>query len=267
MLPVLLFVAALLLTYLFLLLPRLPRRDIDGLRGHDYAHRGLWDAAHPENSLPAFRRAVEAGFGIELDVHLTRDQQMIVFHDDKLTRMCGDPRAVSACTLSELRALRLGTSRETIPTLDEVLTVVDGRVPLIVELKSDGDIEALAAATRERMRRYGGSWCMESFDPRAVRWFRRHAPEILRGQLAFGRGARKRTAANVLVGTLLQNALGRPDFIAYEAETDRTLAMAVMRLMRPTLVCWTIRSRAQMDAQRGRYDLQIFEGFVPNRRP
>lgn len=266
MLPVLLFAAALLLAYLFLLLPRLPRRDISALRGHDYAHRGLWDATRPENSLPAFRRAVEAGFGIELDVHLTRDRQLVVFHDDTLMRMCGDPRAVSACTLSGLRALRLGTSRETIPTLDEVLEVVGGRVPLIVELKSDGDIEALAAATRERMRRYGGSWCMESFDPRAVRWFRRHAPEILRGQLAFGRGARKRTAANVLVGTLLQNALGRPDFIAYEAETDRTLAMAVMRLMRPTLVCWTIRSQAQMDALRNRYDLQIFESFVPRRR-
>ncbi len=265
MLPAIAVAAALVLLYLFLLLPRLPRRDIAALRGHDYAHRGLWDADTPENSLPAFRRAAEGGFGVELDVHLTADGQLVVFHDDTLTRMCGDPRAVSACTLSELRRLRLAGSRETIPTLDEVLSAVAGRVPLIVELKSDGNIEALAAATRERMRRYGGPWCVESFDPRAVRWFRRHAPEIIRGQLAFGRGTRKRTAVNVLVGTLLQNVLGRPDFIAYEAETDRTFAMAAMRLMRPTLVCWTIRSQAQMNAQRGRYDLQIFEGFVPKR--
>ena len=104
---------------------------------------------------------------------------------------------------------------------------------------------------------------MESFDPRAVHWFRKNAPQVIRGQLAFARGDRKATVINVLRGTLIQNGLGRPDFIAYEAKTDNNPAMWLQRLLRPTLVCWTIHTQEEMDRQRSRYDLQIFDGFVP----
>ena len=256
--------------YVFLALPNLPRRPLDGLTGRDYAHRGLWDDSIPENSLPAFRRAAELGFGIETDVHITRDDQLVVFHDDSLERMCGDPRMLADLTLAELRELRLKGTDERIPTFDEFLAAVDERVPVIVEIKTDKRIGLLCEMTDRRLRTYRGVYCVESFDPRAVRWYRLHRPDIIRGQLAFGLvkpGTWPHTLTNRLLASLMQNVLGRPDFIAFDAETDRSLPMRLQRRLRPSFVAWTVRSQRQMDSLRGRYDLQIFERFVPGGRP
>lgn len=265
MATLLIVLAILLALYVFLAFPRLPRRSIDRLKGYDYAHRGLWNDELPENSAAAFCSAVEHGFGIELDVHVTADDQLVVFHDDTLDRMCGVSCKVADKTLAELRQLRLKSSDHRISTFDEFLDVVGGKVPLIIEIKSNKRNDLLCSLLWARLQRYDGPYCMESFDPRAVQWFRKNAPQVIRGQLAFGLGNKKRTAVNVLLGTLIQNVMGRPDFIAYEAETDNNPAMWVQRLLRPWLVCWTIHSQADMDRQRSRYDLQIFDGFVPKR--
>lgn len=259
---------ALCLLYLYLILPRLPRRDIRPLLGWDYAHRGLWSDSLPENSMAAFRHAVESGFGIELDVRLTADDHLVIFHDDSLLRMCGVDRPISECTLSELRACRLKTSNQSIPTLDEFLTMISGRVPLIIEIKPDRRIALLCERLYARLQAYDGVYCVESFHPLAVRWFRRHAPDMIRGQLAFGLKNAERSRRTWLyrgMASLIVNVAGRPDFVAYDHATDRNLPMAIMRLMKPWLVCWTVRSQADMDALRKQYDLQIFEGFLPKR--
>lgn len=265
MMTLVLVLTALLAVYVFLAFPHLPRRKIDHLAGYDYAHRGLWNDQLPENSLAAFKNAVDNGFGIELDVHVTADDQLVVFHDDTLDRMCGVSGKVADKTLAELRTLRLKGTNCLIPTFDEFLDVVGGKVPLIIEIKSNKRNDLLCSLLWARLQRYEGPYCMESFDPRAVQWFRKNAPQVIRGQLAYGRGRKKITLINVLLGTLIQNVLGRPDFIAYEAATDNNPAMWVQRLLRPWLVCWTIHSQADMDRQRSRYDLQIFDGFVPKR--
>ena len=254
--------------YLFLVWPRLPRRDMSPFLGHDYAHRGLWNTSLPENSLPAFHAAAEGGFGIETDVRMTKDGELVLFHDASLARMCGVDRQVNACTLRELRQYRLSGTGEPIPTLNELLEAVDGRVPLILEIKPDRRVKELCAKVQARMQLYAGAWCMESFHPLAVRWFRQNAPQVIRGQLAYGlRGgeAHPRTALSLGLAALLPNAVGRPDFIAHEARSDCTPAMALMRRLRPWLVAWTVRSQEDMDSLRARYDLQIFEGFVPKR--
>ena len=116
------------------------RRDGPGwekLEGFRYAHRGLHGPGVPENSLAAFRRAAEAGYGAELDVHLTRDGRLVVIHDGDLERMCGVPGRVAEKTAEELAALRLAGSEEHIPLLEEVLPLFAGRAPLVVELKTD----------------------------------------------------------------------------------------------------------------------------------
>ena len=243
----------LILLYVFLLIPRLPRRDMSALTKVDYAHRGLWNAQRPENSLSAFRSAVDSGYGIELDVHRTKDGVLVVHHDDNLKRVCGVDRRIAQSTLAEVRACHLSGTDEVVPTFDEVLEAVGGRVPLIVELKVEQNVDSLCSAVRERMQRYNGLWCMESFDPRAVQWFRKNAPEIIRGQLAFG------------ISTLMQHVLSRPDFLAYEAISEHglNLPMRLVRLMRPWMVAWTIRSQEALDHTRGKYDIAIFEGFVP----
>lgn len=251
--------------YLFLIAPRVPRRSLKGLAGL-YAHRGLWNEERPENSLPAFRAAVGAGYGIETDVHITRDDQLVVFHDDSLKRMCGDSRNLPDCTLAELRQLRLKGTDETIPTFDEFLDAAGGKVPLVIEIKTDKRITPLCEKVNERLSRYEGPYCIESFDPRAVRWYKKHRPDVIRGQLTFGLvkpSKMPKTPITRLLASQIGNALGRPDFMACEHETDHSLPLRLVRLYRPHLAAWTIRSQEEMDKAKGRYEILIFEKFVP----
>lgn len=260
--------AALVLLYLYLIAPR-RRRPLGVLAQYDYAHRGLWNEDRPENSLPAFRAAAENGFGIELDVHLTTDGKLAVFHDDTLKRMCGDPRRVDACSLSELKALRLKDSDETIPSLEEVLAVIDSRVPLIVEVKTGPDLDILCAMIDTAMQAHRFAYCVESFDPRAVKWWRKHRPGVIRGQLALGmtRNVHPKKRILYFLASMMENVFGRPDFIAFDVMTDNSLPFRlVSRLYHPWRVAWTVRSARQMARLRDDWDLQIFEGFVPERR-
>ena len=262
-------ILVLLAAYPMLIAPNRYRfaKNTEPLKNRDYAHRGLWNDERPENSLAAFAAAREAGYGIELDVHLTADGYLVVHHDDSLKRMCGKDIRIGSSTAAEVCACRLKDTDEHVPTFDEVLAVVGGKIPMIVELKTENNVDALCRAVEERMRRYEGVWCMESFDPRAVRWFRKNADHIIRGQLANGGSILKAKPGKRLglfvLKSQLGNALGRPDFVAYQAATDNNLPMRLIRRMRLLLVCWTIRSQEMMDRQRSRYDIQIFEGFIP----
>lgn len=268
----------LLLLYAWAIRPNLPRRDITPLMGVDYAHRGLWntnepgeenrpaDDLRPENSLAAFRAAVDKGYGVELDVHLTRDGALVVHHDDSLKRLTGIDIRIAESTLEEVRACHLPNG-EPVPTYDEVLATIAGRIPMIVEVKVEGNADALSKAVYERMQRYDGPWCMESFAPSAVKWFRVNAPEVIRGQLAFDHAGTGKTSflflRNLGIASMLQNLLARPDFIAFEAKSVKwhTLSIHLLRLMKPWFVAWTVRSQADMDKLRGKWDLQIFEKF------
>lgn len=267
--------AAFVLLYGWLIRPNLPRRDISSLMGVDYAHRGLWTGNEPgklpENSLAAFRAAVAKGYGIELDVHLTADGQLVVHHDDSLKRLTGVDIQIAASTLSQVRACLLPDGSPA-PTFDEVLEAVGGRVPLIVEVKVEGNADELSKAVYERMKRYDGPWCMESFDPWAVMWFRRHAPEVIRGQLAFNHAGKGPTWKlwwrNIGIASMIQNFWSRPDFMALEAKSEKAwcLPMILLRWMKPWFVAWTVRSQADLDALRSRYDLHIFEKFEARRQ-
>lgn len=262
----------LLLVYAELIRPNLPRRDISPLMGVDYAHRGLWNTNdpgennRPENSLAAFRAAVDKSYGIELDVHLTKDGHLVVHHDDSLKRLTGVDIRIAESTLADIRACHLPNG-EPVPTYDEVLETVAGRIPMIVEVKVEGNADALSQAVYERMKRYDGPWCMESFAPSAVKWFRVNAPEVIRGQLAFDHAGKGRTAflflRNLGIASMLQNVLSRPDFVAFEAKSVKwhTLSIHLLRQMKPWFVAWTVRSQADMDKNRSKWDLQIFEKF------
>ena len=178
----------------------------------NYAHRGLHteDGTVPENSLPAFRAAAEAGYAVEMDVHLTADDQLVVFHDDTLERMSGVPGVIDDFTLAERRALRLGDTDCVIPTFAEALEALGGRVPLLLEVKRGHNNRRLCALTLAALRTYGGPYCVESFDPTIVAWFRRNAPDILRGQLSqppkdYGKALNKPAAA--IVGNVLTNVI------------------------------------------------------------
>jgi len=233
--------------------------------GRYYAHRGLHDQTVPENSLEAFRRAADRGYGIELDVRLTADGEVVVFHDKTLLRVCGVDKRVDALKLRELQQLRLGDSLETVPTFRQVLKAVDGRVPLIVEFKADCDWKQLCPRTLQLLEGYKGPWCVESFDPRLVRWFRLHAPGVLRGQLSEPCGSFKNTPAilRFFMGTLMVNCLSRPHFIAYGVHAAPNLSARLCRWIGGMWVAWTVRDPEQAKQLEKTRHAIIFENFTP----
>jgi len=238
-------------------------------REHLIAHRGLFDnaRAYPENTLAAFDRAVRAGYGIELDVRLTKDRRVVVAHDDTLERICGDPVAIADLTYDELRAYRILRSDEHVPTFADVLALIGGRVPLIVEIKQGGDIAETCRLTNEALSGYPGVYCVESFDPRALLWYRRNRPGVLRGQLSDDFRDDPQTGSRVLDWALTNLAfspLTWPDFLAYHHEHAGVAVRVWRAVLRCTLVAWTVESQAQLDAARARFDAFIFDSFSPD---
>ena len=235
-----------------------------------YAHRGLHDKEHgiPENSMAAFRRAVAHGFGAELDVHLTRDGRLAVIHDNSLLRTAGSDVKASELTAAELGQYRLEDTEEKIPFLEEVLPLFEGKTPLIVELKVEGNAAALAQATCEMLDRYKVDYCIESFHPQAILWLRKHRPEICRGQLSQNFLKEEHTGlgwlADFAMTHLLTSFLTVPDFIAYNHEHRNRLSLRLARKVWGVReVSWTIRTRSDMEAVEADGCLSIFERFIP----
>lgn len=263
-----LIIAILFLLYLWLIAPARTHPDASALTGRLYAHRGLHDqkGGATENSMKAFALAVEAGYGIELDVQHTKDDKLVVCHDGSLKRVCGVDKRILDLTYDELCGISLPDGTH-VPLFKDVLELVDGRVPLIVEVKHYGSPTHNAEAAREALRSYKGAYCVESFHPLAVRYFRKNAPEVIRGQLAWG-GRWNRDDLNCVahfaMKHLLVNVLGRPHFVAYSVPHDHTLSMWLMkRLFKPLLASWTIRSQEVLDRAQKCYDMPIFERFIP----
>ena len=247
----------------FLLAPgRANRRQKAAFTGMNFAHRGLHsrDKLVPENSVEAFRLAAREGYGIELDVQLSKDGHVVVFHDDTLNRVCGVDARVDEMTYGELCKLRLCGSEYGIPLLSEVLAVVRGRGPIIVELKPGKRNKELCKKTYEILSAYRGEVCIESFHPMIVTWFRFHAPEFLRGQLAMpakGYKNQSKFMSFVLSNTLM-NFLARPHFIAFDI-AKRPLGVKIAELLGAMKVCWTShepRNEKGMDGV-------IFEFYKP----
>ena len=234
-------------------------------RGIFYAHRGLYDnhAGVPENSLPAFRAAAEKGYGVELDVQLSSDGYVVVFHDDTLDRVCGVHGDVVSFTLAELRQMKLLDTDEAMPLFTDVLDVLrQGTGPLIVELKAGRRNDELCEKTREILRGYPGVYCVESFDPGIVRWFRKNAPEVIRGQLAMPAG-HYAAGTDPVVARLLSGCrfsfLNRPDFIAYQVG-PRPARVLRKRRKGVLLIGWTSHDY-EKDAKEN--DGVIFEYCTP----
>lgn len=231
--------------------------------GRNFAHRGLHriDKSVPENSIPAFEHAARIGYGIELDVRITADGELVVFHDDELKRVCGVEGRLEDFTLGQLRALRLCGTDNAIPTLPEVLAAVAGRSPLIVELKRGHTNRELCRKVLEVMQTYSGPWCIESFDPRIVLWFRIHAPEVLRGQLSARYSSLRSSLGKFSAFALsrcLTNFITRPHFIAYEIGR-KPLTVKLGELMGAMKVAWTSLEWKTEDKN----DAVIFQFYRP----
>lgn len=262
-------IVILMIIYLLMIMPRIcgkPSRE--KLMHHLYAHRGLFDneSDAPENSMKAFRKAIDYGFGIEMDVQLTKDKVAVVFHDGKLERMCKVDGKVSDYTFAELQQFSLAKSKEKIPLFSDVLKLVDGKVPLIIEYKIDGVDTSVCAVGNEILENYNGVYCIESFNPFGVRWYKKHRKDVIRGQLSedFLKNKSGKGMLYFVMTYLLTNFMAKPDFVAYNAKNYSNISRRICRKLYGNLaVAWTIKSQQQLDEMKEHFDLFIFDSFIP----
>ena len=266
---ILICMAALVLLYLLMIMPRIFKRpDTAPFLKWLYAHRGLHDNSSdaPENSMRAFQKAVDAGFGIEMDVQLSKDGVPVVFHDYTLKRICGEEGKVEQYTFEELQQFPLCGTDQRIPKFEDVLKLVDGRVPLIVELKIEAADTSVCPAADKLLGEYKGLYCIESFNPLGVLWYRRNRCQIVRGQLAdaFHMEGEYTGILYFLLENLLFNWLGKPDFVAYNHKHPSKLSRCLCRgIYHNTAAAWTIKSKQQLEEARKHFDIFIFDSFLP----
>jgi glycerophosphoryl diester phosphodiesterase len=230
------------------------------------AHRGLHDGkAIPENSMPAFEAAVAASTPIELDVHLLADGKLAVFHDEPLERLTGAKGRIEERTAGDIKKLRLLDTSHQIPLLDEVLDLVGPTIPVLIDIKSrkiDGVLEALLSDALEASR---CTYAVESFNPVSLRWFKKHAAHVPRGQLSGDfRDAQAPFHQKFMLRRYYLNFLSVPDFLAYDIRClpNRFVARERRRRNIP-LLAWTVKTEEQLTQARQLADNVIFEGIRP----
>lgn len=227
------------------------------------AHRGLHNFNLPENSLPAFENSVEHGFAIELDVRIIDDQTPVVFHDEKLSRMTNRDGYVSNLKAADLCDIKLLKTDFGIPTLEQVLETVNGKVPLLIEIKKADQSFALEERVIDMLKAYNGDFAVQSFDPFSLQYFYKNAPQIMRGQLSsyfhhadFDTTRREKKRMK----KLKYNDVSRPDFISYKITNLPNKYVTNTGL---PVVAWTIRSELEAQKSQKLCDNYIFEGFIP----
>ena len=253
--------------YLFLIAPRMRNKpDMSVFDGADIAHRGYFDNENgiPENSLPAFEAAIEKGFAIELDIQLSSDGGAMVFHDTDLDRVCGVEGKIWEYTAAELKQMKLFESDETIPTFEETLALIGGRVPLLVEYKMDRVDTAVCAEGQALLDSYEGEYMMQCFDPRALLWYKKNAPQVARGQLAeefWDKEEYNGKPLYLVLTYMVENVATRPDFISYKAIHKDNISLNLCRLMGAKTACYTLKSGEELSLVDGEFDMYIFDSF------
>ena len=244
----------------------LEEKEVSWIIETPIAHRGLDNGSIPENSMAAFRNAIEKGYTIELDVQFTKDKELIVFHDDDLSRLTNDNRKVKDVNYQELKNLKLENTDEKIPTLKEVVEMVDNQVPLIIEIKDGEDIIGLSEKTYNIMKNYKGRYAIQSFNPFILEWFKNNASEVIRGQLS---GTFREDAESLkfyekfVLKNLLLNFKSKPNFIAYELDGVNNLSVKLLKGRNYPIISWTIENEEDMKKAYESTDNIIFDNILP----
>lgn len=227
------------------------------------AHRGLHDGNKliPENSMLAFKNAIYHKYAIELDIVFTKDGKVIVFHDYNTERLCGLNAQVSESTWVDIKDLTLGNTKEKIPLLEEVLQLVNGQVPVLIEIKNRGKVGYFENSIYEVVKSYKGEYAIQSFNPRSLQWFYKQRPEVIRGHLA-SRCHRVKLPyyKRYISKNLLSVGLSKPDFIGYKIEDLPYSSVSKIRSRLPVLG-WTINTNSKLDHARLYCDNFIFENI------
>lgn len=220
------------------------------------AHKGIHDGNIPENTIASFSKAVAFGKPIELDLSMTKDKQIIVFHDKKLTRLFGIDSNIKDMTTGELNTLKFPNSTETIPLFRDVLQLINGKVPLIIEIKNEGKVGEMEQKIFDELKSYTGKYAIQSFNPFSVKWFRVNAPEVIRGQLSGNFIVSDYEVKNAgitrlpwiqrfLLSNLLLDFESKPNYIAYEIQHTEVKTFRKLKKLGVPVLGWTVQNREE----------------------
>ncbi len=245
------------------------KKDLKWLKNAWIAHRGLHtkDGKVPENSRLSFMSAIDQGFAIELDVNVLKDGTVIAMHDYHLKRLCGDPRTTDDITKDDLQQLRLLGTDEKMMTIDEVLALVDGKVPLLIELKPHGPVVKLCESIMKSLIHYKGVYAIFSFHPKVVYWFKKHHHDVIRGQIAetFTRDPKMPKIIKWMMKHMIFNPWTKPDFISYYIHDMPNIILDKYYKKGMTVISYAAQSQEELDFVRSHYDNAVFEYFIPKK--
>lgn len=245
-------------------------KNLEWLKKDDIAHRGLYtkDQKIPENSLLAFKLAIEHGYSIEFDVNVLKDGTVLSFHDGTLKRICGIDQRLSDLTYDDIKDLRLFRTNEKIPTIDDVLNLVKGKVPLLIELKPNGNVTLLCESLMKSLIHYQGQYAIFSFHPKVVYWFKKHHPQVIRGQIAeFFKDQKMHPLMRYLLKSMFFNRFTKPDFVSYGIYDMPNKYLDRLLRKNMTIISYAAKSQKELNFVRKYYHNVVFEFFTPKNHP
>ena len=225
------------------------------------AHRGLFDREKiPENSMLAFDKALEKGYSIEVDVNMTQDGYIVVFHDNSLKRMTGIKNDITTMTLSEIKKFKLLGTENKIPTFEDVLLQVSGKVPILIEVKPNSKYKELMKKLINLLEKYNGKYSIQSFDPRIVYWLKKNMPQISRGQIS-SKNIRevKSRILKILLGKMVFNVITKPNFISYQYLSINEKFYKKQKNKGREVIAWTLKNKEDYEKIRDYCDMVVFE--------
>lgn len=239
-------------------------RNLNFLKEAIIAHRGLHSKEKNiiENSIESFQKAIEKNYIIELDVHCLKDGEVVVFHDDNIERITGINKNIKDCTYEEIKNIKLYNQNTYIPKFSDVLKLVDGKVPILIELKNDNKTGLLEEKLMENLKNYNGKFAIQSFNPFSVKWFKDNYPDIIRGQLVCKfKNGKMNKIKKLLLKNMFFNFITKPDFISYCIE-DLSYEEVIKIKRKKFLLGWTVRRKKEYDELIKYYDNLICEKFI-----
>ena len=238
-------------------------KDLKFLKETIIAHRGVHNEKDIiENSLEAFKEAVNKNYIIELDVHFLKDGEVVVFHDDNIERMTGINKNLKDCTYDEIRNIKLLNKNTYIPKFSDVLKLVDGKVPILIELKNDNKVGLLESSLVQILKKYNGKYAVQSFNPLSIMWFKNNYPNIIRGQLVCKfKNKKMDNIKKFILKTMFFNIITNSDFISHSV--DDLSYKEVNKIKKNKFILgWTVRNKERYDELIKYYDNLICEKFI-----
>lgn len=237
-------------------------KDLEFLSRNLIAHRGYHNNKKgiPENSVLAFKKAIDNNYLIELDVRLTKDQKLVVFHDDNLKRVCGVNKRVKDLTYIELLKYNLFDTTLKVPLFSDVIKLVNGKVPILIETKYHNRYGVLEKILINELSNYKGLYAIQSFYPMSLLWLKRNTKDIPIGLLSSNFKNDLNRLKSIIGKTLILDLFFKTDFISYDVKGLPNNYLSYKR-DKKKIVIWTIKNKKDYDLARQYTDALICENF------